>query len=783
MILKKTFPVNKNSFYELSINLDTVSEYKKGIIKIINDSSGALIFLPIKLPNVIFSANSSEKNHLIYFDTPDDDIVTVTMYVLGLDIATISITNINCEQMLNKINLTRFRQLNEIEFTKYYLDLFNKCSNKKLDNKLIQKINEEYSIFKNPNYFESFMENILPNDPCYKALTQHKQINNEIELCKKITVLFLASSIHDESPITLRTKAIPKNINFDDNKYYCILATKYGYPYDRPEDYYNKKLSVTKFEGVDYIPLNQGKDNYNTNSLCTYVEKYIIELIKVCVLNNVQILHVQNNYINGLVASLVAKELKIKFIYDVCINEWFSTVNVKGKILPDDKVMLSDVAIMKSGVEKVVFDAADKIVMSPYCYGIYISMFDTEKINLKVIPTGIDTSKFKENKDNITKIKGIIQTVSSSHSKLINTIRLESNNEFKSTSNLNNDEIIKPNVIHNNKKNTTRVFLGNGITYNNNYYNNTTLNCNNINGGSNNNASCGNNNNNNNNSNCSNIDQNNIIVRSFIHNEENPATFGSQNSLNKQKIIYRHKVESSGNSCRATNVIYSGTNNSKTTNGVAPDQNNRASEIINGAKLIIGYFGHITESQNKNIIDLLEATSFICKNHHIVVGCVLIHDKNEEIEPIYLKKIIRLIISLNLEKHVSIISGVSEHLKWAYVDYINVYYFDQYENNSNEYDYDSILQKLLSKGRGIIVTDKFYDRYGNFTSTLKENVCIRLDNKENENNELLANTINNIATTKSKSSHSLRNYANTNFSIPSVCNTFCKIYDDLINYE
>jgi len=309
MILKKSFPVNKSSFYELAITLDTVGEYKKGIIKIINDLNNNPIFLPIKLPNSIFSVNSNDRSYLIHFDTPHEEIDTVTMYILGLDISTISISSISNEQMISRINLTRLRQLHEIEFTKYYLDLFNNCSDKKLDQKLVQKINDEYSIFKNPSYFDNFVKNDLVNDPSCKKLESQKHIIGKTH--SKNIILFLTSTIHDESSSTNRIKSIIKTINFDNNKYHGILCTRYGYPYDHSEDYYNKKLLLTKIDGIDYIPLWQGKCNYNTNTIRTYIEKYIIELYKVCIVNSVSIIHVQNNYINGLVAGYVAKSLGI----------------------------------------------------------------------------------------------------------------------------------------------------------------------------------------------------------------------------------------------------------------------------------------------------------------------------------------------------------------------------------------------------------------------------------------------------------------------------------------
>lgn len=764
MILKKTFPVTKNSFYELSVTLDSIDNYKKGIIKIINDTNGLPVFLPIKLPNVIFSVSSSERIFTIYFDTPDGDITSVTMYVLGLDISTITISNINVEQMLNKINLSRYRQLGEIEFTKYYLDLFNECSTRRLDNKLVTRICEEYAIYKDPNYFKDFVDICINNDPSFKNLEKHKHVIEK--LYNKHTVLYLTSSIHDESQITTRIKAITKAINFDNNKYYGILCTKYGYPYDHPEDYYSKKLSLNKIDGVDYIALTCGKDNFNNNTLCSYVEKYILELIKTCVINSVNILHVQNNYINGIVAGYVAKKLGIKFIYDISVNEW-------SEGIIDQKTLLSDMTTMKINLEKIVLSMADKIIVTPFCYESYKKIFGDQH-ELLVLPMGIDTSKFKENKENMTKIKGIIQTVHSVYSKLISTIRTEGNLGDS-----------KSNVIHNVKKTTSRVFLGNGITfgtgsscgsnssncttastssasttsnasnsfnYSSNYPVTRSINRNTLTESPISTAAIGNNT-------CNYSSRYPSDMQSFIYNDNNSDAFGSHNNHNKQKIIYRQKNTVS----KPANVIY--TNQTGSSNGDTSNSN-----VILLAKLIVGYIGPIIE--NQGIESLIESIGIACKNLHVVIGLVLIHDSTNELEQNYLKKLLRIIVSLNLEKHVAIVTDVSESLKWAYVDFINVFYFNEYRNSADSYDYDTILQKLLSKCKTIVVSNNFYER---FTSSLSDNICVRLIN-----NEPLESALGSILVNKDKKiSHALRNYANSHFSVTSVCNTLYDIYDSL----
>lgn len=716
MILKKTFSVNKSSFYELNITLDSDQEYKKGIIKIINDITGTQIFLSIKLPNTIFSINNNNnsRQYVIYFNTPDDiDLDTVTMYILCLDISCITINNISCEQMFNKINLIKLRHLNDIEFTKYYLDLFIKHSNKKLDTKLIQKINDEYLLFKEINYFQKFIDTRI--DQNCKNLDKYKHIIDKIY--NKITILFLTSSIHDESPSTNRIKSIAKAINFDATKYYCILCTKYGYPYDNPEEYYNKKLNLNKIDGIDYLTLCANKDNFNTNTLISYLEKYITELLKECKMNTINIIHVQNSYLNAIAAAYVAKKLNIKFIYDININEW---INI------DNKNMMSDMMTLRINLEKQALQLASQIIVSSYCYDTYNKLFQLDNFNnVTIIPFGIDTNKFKENKDNIIKIKNMIQTVHSSHSKLINTLRTELLNPQKT------------NIIYNPQKTTNRLFLGNGITFNQNADKSSEYTTQ---------------------SNEANKYENKFSsnLQPFVYNSNNND--GEHNTYNKQKIIYRQKITESVKP-NNNNVIYS----NQTTN-----PNNQTSEIIASSKIILGYFGPLED--NRGIEKIIESVSIASKDHHIIMSCVIINDNasNESTnDQNYIKKLLSLIISLDLEKHVTIITDVSEHLKWAYVDYVNVFYFDDFQNI---YDYDTVIQKLLAKGKLIITSNKFYDK---FMNTLNEGICIKLDDTTTTNltNAILTNNFD------KKHVHSLRNYVNSHFSIMALCNKLYDIYD------
>jgi hypothetical protein len=745
MILKKTFPVNKLSAYELTITLDNVTEYKKGIIKIINDVSGQAVFLPIKLPNIIFSksnSNPNSKEYVIYFDTPDDDsISSVSMYILGLDIASITINLISFDQMMSKINFIRLRQLNEIEFTKYYLDLYLMYSAKKVDAKLIQKINEEYALFKNSNYYDSVIDDLIDNNQEVESLDKHKDMLQGMYGDKQ-AILFLTSTIHDESNASQRIKAIAKTINYDNSKYYGILCTRYGYPYDHSEDYYSKKMALGRIDNVNYIPLWNGKDNYFSNTLCSYIDKYIIELTKVCKTNSISILHVQNDYINGFVAGYVAKKLGIKFIYDININKW-------SKISTED--MNSDMSMLKINLEKKAITMADKIIITPFCYDIYsqILQFNEDAdSNLLLLPASIDTNKYKDNKDNITKIKEIIQTISSTHAKQITNLRSE-------TSSMASKASQKSNIIYNsNRSNTSRVFLGNGITYNQ------SAGFRGIGCGSSSGSGSGSRvgicaYSPNSNAYESNLSGN----KKYAYDETYDQIYGMQ-GVSKQKIIHRPKVE-----INKPCVLASSTN-----------------------KLIIGYLGPITSG--RGIEELINNISSICKDHHIAATCVLINDwssitssttTTEEpvtIDESFIKTLLSLIISLNLEKNVTLVTDVSEHLKWAYVDYVNVFYYSNCKksigNAIEDYDYDLTFQKLISKGKQIIVTEEINKSY---PTSLNEITCISIKDSSESVAKLCQMVGSDSIKRNSISSNALRTYANTYFSIAAVCNKLYNIYN------
>src|SRR5690606_16221980 len=116
----------------------------------------------------------------------------------------------------------------------------------------------------------------------------------------------------------------------------------------------------------------------------------------------------------------------------------------------------------------------------------------------------------------------------------------------------------------------------------------------------------------------------------------------------------------------------------------------------------------------------------------------------------------------------------SEHLKHANIDFINILYYENYHDTYQKYDYDLTLQKLIAKGKNIVVSEKFYNK---FDLSLNDKNCLIIS----ESN-LLAETIFNIYNNNNNSStkiNHLRIFANSNYSIISVCNKLYDIYDNI----
>ena len=191
----------------------------------------------------------------------------------------------------------------------------------------------------------------------------------------------------------MRTHNILRSLNQLSNvKVYGI--TRYGYPHDKPNNYYGGKVNENVYvkEEVEYIKLLNGNDNFNTNNIIDYIEKYKNELKKVVKELNINIIHAASNWWNGIVALEVGNELEIHSVYELR-GLWDESV-----LAYRPEILGSDMQELKKKMEEYVIKNVDSALTINNNLQKEISI--RTGLRAKVIPNGVDINKFKPNNDN-----------------------------------------------------------------------------------------------------------------------------------------------------------------------------------------------------------------------------------------------------------------------------------------------------------------------------------------------------------------------------------------------
>jgi glycosyltransferase involved in cell wall biosynthesis len=346
-----TFMTNKNSWYSLNVVISHGTEYKSGKIDIL--SLGKLV-PTIKLPNIIFTNKEtvSDIQELfnmnvfnIYFKTDDSDKIIIKTE--NLSIKSINLNIYDSRDVEKKVNIWLLRKLYDLEFLNYYINNLETYSPNKL---FIDRFISEFTLFNNPNYFEKFINKLNINNK-----------NNIIKIRSRSNtkdILYLTSSSlpFEHTDDTVFTQDLLNSIN--DHEYNVYATTKYGYPYDLPNymDSFNSNNNINKIDNVTYIRLQNKNDNFNTNCIIEYLEKYIMEIIKLSLKMDIKIIHTTSNFFNGVAGMYAAKYLGIKCIYEV--REFWDEITMLNK----PELYKSDLLNLKYNMEKLVMNQVDTIL-------------------------------------------------------------------------------------------------------------------------------------------------------------------------------------------------------------------------------------------------------------------------------------------------------------------------------------------------------------------------------------------------------------------------------------
>lgn len=371
------YNVVKNTWYKLRIDLhDGENEYRNGLLKIYGDLERTQIFPTIKLPNIIFTSKSKIESiedldkltsFNVYFKSVDTAYVNIQM--VNVNMRHMKIEQAYEEDVRKNVNLWKLRKLYDLDFINYYLEkLFKEFDNQTF----MDKFYGDYKLFSNITYFDTFIGKL-------KSKLRLKP-NTKYNESQKTTVLYLTHSgiEYEQTPETLRTHKLAEVIT--NEEYNTIVGYKYGYPYEKPADYYRSGVENKIIGDVRYVKLLNNDDNYNTNSLVEYLEKYITETIKMAHGIDAKVIHATTNFWNGIAAIYAAKFLGIKSVYEVR-NFW-------DEIRPE--IHDSDIVNLRDNLENLVMTNTDSIIAinSSVKLQIIDRGIDSEKIY--VIPDGVD---------------------------------------------------------------------------------------------------------------------------------------------------------------------------------------------------------------------------------------------------------------------------------------------------------------------------------------------------------------------------------------------------------
>lgn len=346
----KKYPVLSEQWYELVMKVKHNNSINgvKLLIKIVDENKSPIIH-PIKITNDLF-LNGKFPNgvyeYKVYVYIPPN-VANIDVYIVGLKIHNINLNPVDSHIVETNIDLWKFRKLNDLDCIMYYIKNAKlECSEKFMD-----RFQAEYELYKNPDYFINFTNNLTIPKTSNKVPKENSKT--------KILYLIHSSIEYEEYGYTLRTQQLLENFNNTSDKYKVICSTRYAYPFDREVGYYSKEpTKKVKINDLKYIkPFTDKGQNFNTLNILKYLEKYIIDIVNICIDKNIKIIHATTNYWNGIVSTCVANYLGIKCVYELR-ELWNESI-----MLQKPEVLHSDIVKMISSQEKNIMANSDKIIV------------------------------------------------------------------------------------------------------------------------------------------------------------------------------------------------------------------------------------------------------------------------------------------------------------------------------------------------------------------------------------------------------------------------------------
>lgn len=376
-VISKQFPVVRSQWYILALKTNLKSS---GLIKVFDDKTQIIPVIRINNDMFLYKKHPNSAEYRIYFKTLVNTS-NVDIYVLGLNIIELKIQKVTFDVVSKGIDIWKLRKLYDLEFINYYL------SNIKLDTteKFTDRVNAEYELLKNPNYFDNYIKNV-------KIDTRSTNKDSKKELNKTNILYLLHSSMeYEHSGYNTRTQYLLQNIN--DDKYKVFGVTRYGYPYDKELGYYKDTPdAVYTQDNVEYHKLLTKDDNFNTNNLIEYLKKYIVAVVKLAIETDAKVIHGVSNYWSGIAALYASKYLGLKCVYEL---RGFMEENI---ILLRPELKNSDVLKMIKNMENKILTDCDQIITVTKALKNRLISNGIDEKKIQIVNNGVNTELFKPNK-------------------------------------------------------------------------------------------------------------------------------------------------------------------------------------------------------------------------------------------------------------------------------------------------------------------------------------------------------------------------------------------------
>lgn len=166
----------------------------------------------------------------------------------------------------------------------------------------------------------------------------------------------------------------------------CVM--RYGFPQDRPSFKDKLYTPVFKIDEITYRCMESKGDGYGKQVINDYLNQYKSSLLALCKEESPRILHAASNYMNGVVANSLAKDLGIKSVYEIR-GLWEIT-----RISRDPEWFGSEYFDMMASLEAQAANEADAVFTLTEALKNEMIKRGVAKHKISILPNGVDSSRF-----------------------------------------------------------------------------------------------------------------------------------------------------------------------------------------------------------------------------------------------------------------------------------------------------------------------------------------------------------------------------------------------------